>query len=132
MPLTRGRPAREPVARRVLRGERGTVTAELALTLPAVVLVLLLATAVVAASLAQVRCTDAATAAARAAAVGEPQGRVVAIAHELAGPDAQVIVEQDEGWATVTVTRAVHHRVPGLASLRSSATARAPLEMGEP
>src|SRR5690606_25540001 len=69
-------------------GQRGSVTAELALLLPAVVVVLLVCTTLGAAVLGQVRCADAARAAARAAAIGEPASVVQAVARDLAGPDS--------------------------------------------
>ncbi|WP_456847646.1 TadE/TadG family type IV pilus assembly protein, partial [Cellulomonas sp. P5_C6] len=53
------------------RRDRGSVTAELAVGLPAVALLLVAVLTVGAAAVAQTRCTDGARAGARAAALGE-------------------------------------------------------------
>jgi len=87
--------------------DRGSVTAELAVGLPAVVLLLVALLTVASAAVAQTRCTDAARAGARAAALGEPDGEVVATARRLAGDGAAVSVSRSEGWVTVTVSDAV-------------------------
>ena len=87
-------------------GQRGSVTAELALTLPAVVLVLLLVITLGAASVTQLRCTDAARAGARAAALGHSHAQVHQIVTDRAGADAQVQIEpgtDEAGDSTVTV-----------------------------
>lgn len=111
-------------------GQRGSVTAELALLLPAVVVVLLVCTTLGAAVLGQVRCADAARAAARAAAIGEPASVVQAVARDLAGPDVEVVVDEAGGWVEVRVSRPVAGGVPGTASLRARASARAWVEPG--
>ena len=87
--------------------DRGSVTAELAVGLPAVVLLLVALLTVASAAVAQTRCTDAARAGARSAALGEPDGEVVATARRLAGVGAEVAVSRAEGWVTVTVSDAV-------------------------
>lgn len=112
------------------RGERGAVTAELALVLPAVVMVLLVCCTLGAAVLGQVRCADAARAAARAAAIGEPAAVVVAVARELAGPDAAVSVDTDGPWVEVVVSRPVAAGVLGAGTLEARASARAWVEPG--
>jgi Flp pilus assembly protein TadG len=85
----------------------GSVTAELALALPAVVLVLgaLLGTGQVVG--AQLRCVDAARAAARLAARGEPDGPVTAAGKRLAPGGARVEVALGAQVATVTVSTSV-------------------------
>lgn len=110
--------------------DRGSVTAELALGLPAVVLALVVVLLVGGAALAQVRCGDAARAGARAAALGEDPATVVALAQELAGPDAQVTVTTADGWARVTVSRPVASRWLGGGSLTARAEFAVPLEPG--
>lgn len=76
------------------RGERGLATAELAVALPAVVLVLALCLTAMALGVDHVRAEDAARAAARAASRGEP----VEVVRQVAGARAP------EG-ATVTIGR---------------------------
>lgn len=85
-------------------GERGSVTAEFATALPAVVLVLAFALALVAAGTAQLRAYDGARAAAREAAIGSAEARVLEVAREVAGDSAAVTVR---GGSTVAVTVAV-------------------------
>ena len=85
-------------------GERGSVTAELAVGLPAVVLVLVALLTVASAAIAQTRCTDAARAGARAAALGEPDATVTATAQRVAGESATVDVGRGGGWVTVGVS----------------------------
>lgn len=114
------------------RHERGSVTAELALLLPAVVVVLLVCLTLGGAALGQLRCADAARAAARSAAIGEPTSVVVEVARTLAGPDADVTVSRHEQWVEVSVSRPVASSVPGAGSLRARATARAWVEPGGP
>lgn len=115
---------------RTTDGERGTVTVEVALVLPAVVMVLLVCCTLAAAVLGQVRCADAARAAARAAAIGEPAAVVVAVARDLAGDGAQVTVDEDGQWVEVVVTRPLASALPGTGGLRARGSARAWVEPG--
>lgn len=108
--------------------DRGSVTAELALGLPAVVLALLVVLLVGAAAVAQVRCTDAARAAARAAALGEGGAAVVAVATDLAGEGAEVSVTESGGWVNVTVSRPVATGWLGGSALTASASFTLPVE----
>lgn len=87
--------------------QRGSVTAELALCLPAVLLVLVLVITLGAASVAQVRCTDAARAGARAAALGHSAEQVHLIVADRAGPDAQVHIDIGPETARVRVSRSL-------------------------
>lgn len=112
------------------RTERGAVTAELALVLPAVVVVLLVCAALGASALGQLRCADAARAAARAAAIGEPVVVVEDVARDLAGADAQVSVTRDGGWVEVVVSRPVAAGPTWLGELRAEGAARAWVEPG--
>lgn len=84
-------------------GDAGAVTAELAVALPAVVLVLVAVLLVALAGTAQLRVTDAARAGARAAAAGEPDDRVVEIARRTAGSGVSVSVQREDPWVTVDV-----------------------------
>lgn len=103
--------------------ERGSVTAELAVGLPAVVLVLVLVLGVAAAGMTQMRCADGARAAARAAALGADAP--ADDARRVAGGQARVVVARDGPWVTVTVSADVAG-LPG--ALRASATSVARVE----
>jgi Flp pilus assembly protein TadG len=87
---------------------RGAVTAEFAVALPAVLLVLGLLLAGSAAGLTQLRLEEAARAGARALARGEDPAAVGGIVRRLAGESARASVASDAGWLTVTVSGPVH------------------------
>jgi len=110
------------------RGDTGMVTAELAVAIPAVVLVLALCLAGVTVGIDQSRCVDAARVAARSAARGDTTGAVREIA--LAAAPAGATVAVAAGGTLVTVT--VEARSGGwggvLPSWALSARATAPLE----
>lgn len=113
-----GRRRRPPVSLTVLRRDGGMVTAELAVVMPAVVLVLLLVLAGVSAGVTQLRVADAARVAARQAAIGSDD---VAGAAQRVAPGVSVGVERGE-FTCVTVAR----RVPGpLGGLGLTASSRA-------
>lgn len=80
------------------------VTAELAVAIPSVVLVLALCLVAVGAGVDQIRCVDAARIASRAAARGDDTGRVRALAAEAAPAGADVAVATVAGGVRVTVT----------------------------
>ncbi|NNH09127.1 TadE family type IV pilus minor pilin [Cellulomonas fimi] len=107
------------------RGDRGSVTAELAVGLPAVVLLLVLVLAVSAAGLARARCADAARAGARAAALGGPDADPAAAARRVAGGTSEVVVVRDGEWVTVSVSAGIAPggRVLGPVRVSASATA---------
>jgi hypothetical protein len=88
---------------------RGAVTAEFAVALPAVMLLLALLLAGSAAGVTQLRLEEAARAGARALARGEDAGAVGVIVRQLAGDSAASAVASDGDWLTVTVSG----RVPG-------------------
>ena len=79
------------------------VTAELAVALPAVVLVLALCLAGVTAGIDQIRCVDAARVAARSAARGDTPGAVRQVALEAAPSGSTLAVVADSSLVTVTV-----------------------------
>ncbi|WP_329383401.1 pilus assembly protein [Streptomyces sp. NBC_01351] len=85
------------------RGDRGYVTAEAALVIPALVLFAALLVWALMAAAAQIRCVDAARAGARAAARSEPAGVVVAAAEAAAPSGARVELERvgDLWWVRV-------------------------------
>lgn len=102
-------------------GERGSVTAELALALPAVMAVLLVLLSTGQVVLSQVRCVDAARAGARAAARGDPNATVQSLAGALAPDQAIVSVTHDSGLIRVEVIGSVSLVTP---------TVRLPLHCG--
>jgi hypothetical protein len=99
------------------RPERGSVTAEFALSLPAVVLGLVLTLAVGRVATAQVQCADAARAGAREAARGEAVGTVLGEARRLAPPGASVSVTRSGRSVGVEVTAGVGLPLPGSARI---------------
>lgn len=108
------------------------VSAELAVAIPALLLVLAMALGVVRLGIEQVRCVDAARAGARLLARGEPAGAAVAEAQRLA-PGSQVSAAA--GGSRVTVV--VHGAVPSFVSWvgvrpRSQASAVREASLGEP
>lgn len=84
--------------------ESGAVTAELAVTLPAVILLLAFLLAAGAAGITQLRLEEAARAGARALARGETEGEVQGIVQRIGGEEASVHVGSDGDWFSVTAT----------------------------
>jgi hypothetical protein len=80
------------------------VTAELAVAIPSVVLVLALCLVAVGAGVDQIRCVDAARIAGRAAARGDDPARVRALAAEAAPRAAEIAIAGVGGGVRVTVT----------------------------
>lgn len=86
------------------RGEGGSVTAEAAVVLPALVAVAVVLVALIGALGAQLRCVDAARAGAREAARSAPRASVVEVAERAAGTSrAQVSVQGDDQQVRVVV-----------------------------
>ena len=83
---------------------RGAVTAEFAVALPAVLLLLALLLAGSAAGVTQLRLEEAARAGARALARGEDAAAVDVIVRRLAGASAASAVASDGEWVSVTVS----------------------------
>ncbi len=104
-------------------GDSGAVTAELAVALLAVTVLLSGLTSVLAVAVAQVQVTDAAGAGARLAARGESTGRVRTVVGAVAGTSATVNLARGADLTTVTVGRQVTLWLPG--APRVSVTARA-------
>ena len=106
--------------------DAGSVTAELAVGLPVVVLLLVVVLAVVGAGLTRAQCLDGARAGARALALGESSSDAAATARRVAGDGARVRTTRDGEWVTVVVEASVP--VGGLRlgplEARGSATAR--------
>jgi hypothetical protein len=80
------------------------VTAELAVAIPSVVLVLALCLVAVNAAVDQIRCTDAVRLASRAAARGDDAARVQSLAAQAAPAGARVAVSRTGGAVRVTVS----------------------------
>lgn len=99
------------MTRRMGRTDEGTVTAELAVVLPALAVVLVFALWSVAAVMAQLRCVDAAHVAARALARGESSDVSAAAARAAAPVGAQVVVSRSGDVVVVDVRADV--RLPG-------------------
>jgi Flp pilus assembly protein TadG len=115
-----------------LRGtDNGTSTAEMAVVLPALAVVLVFALWSVAAATAQLRCVDAAHTAARALARGESSDASVAAARAAAPAGARVVVSRSGDLVVVEVRATA--RLPGpwssnLAGLSLSGRAVAAVE----
>lgn len=108
--------------------ERGSATAEVAVVLPGVVLLLALVLAAGSGVIAQVRCVDAARTGARLAARGESAPAVMSAARAAAPAGAQVSVAAGRAQVSVTVTAAVRLPLPGVRPLRVRASAISQLE----
>jgi Flp pilus assembly protein TadG len=116
-----------------LRGESGMVTAETAVVLPVLLLVLAGAVAAVTVVGAQLRCVDAAREAARAAARGDSEAQVIAIAGRAApdGARATVSGSGDEVTVSVSATVAPLGLLPLHVSLSAEAVALREPEFGK-
>ena len=86
------------------RRDRGMATAEFAVVLPALVLIIAAGLAMVSVVLAQLRCVDAAREAARAAARGEPPDVVRSAAVRAAPAGARVDIGNAGDEVRVTVS----------------------------
>lgn len=116
-PANRGRRSVRGVGGRLVgRGERGAVTAELALALPVLVLVLLLGIWSIGLVVLNIRCIDAARDVARAVARGEPADQAKAIGRRTV-PNGTISITRDSSDIHVTVTAAPTHKPPLLTLL---------------
>lgn len=88
--------------------DSGSVTAETAVVLPGLLLVLVASLWGVQAAAAQVACVDAARAGARAAARGEPLDAVRAAASSTGPTGARIEVRRGDSFVHVTVVAEVH------------------------
>lgn len=85
------------------RGERGMATAELAVVIPALLVVLALCLAGLGLAVDQVRCVDAARVGARAAARGDPADVAREAAAKVAPADSRIEVDIAGGDVVVEV-----------------------------
>jgi hypothetical protein len=97
-------PALPVPAHRKHRRDRGYVTAETAVAVPALVLLAAALMWAIAAVGGEVRCVDAARAGARAAARSEPEAVVIAVARAAAPCGARVSVRREGDLVRVRVT----------------------------
>ena len=111
------------------RTERGAATAELAVALPSLVIVLAVALAAVDLGLVPVRCVDAARLGARLLARGEPESSVLAEVRAAAPDGARVTVRTSAGRVTVSVSGVVPATLRPLAGVGApNASAQALVE----
>ncbi|OEJ60058.1 hypothetical protein BGM19_20755 [Streptomyces agglomeratus] len=103
------------------RTDRGYVTAEAAVVVPALVLFAMTLVWALVATLAQIQCVDAARAGARAAARQEPQAASAAAARQAAPRGARVTISRDGSRVRV----AVEAPAPGLGALSLTLRAEA-------
>lgn len=108
--------------------DRGSVTAEFALALPAVLVLLALALGAVRVGVSQVQCVDAARAGARVAARGEASDVVRAAALAAAPRGANVSVTRADGSVVVEVSSAQSLAGPLGGSVLARAAATAAVE----
>ena len=94
--------------RRDQGSDRGSVTAEVAVVLPALMIVVAVAVGAVTVVTAQLRCLDAAREAARAAVRSEPDAAVRELAAQAAPAGGIAVVTSDGERVTVTVRATVH------------------------
>lgn len=85
--------------------DRGSATAETAIVLPVVVLMVLVVLVTGAGFGTQVRLENAARAGAREMARGEDQGAAAATAERIGGEGTSVHISTDGAWVRVDVTR---------------------------
>ena len=103
--------------------EAGAVTAEVAVALPAVVVLLAVVLGAAALGLSQLRIEEAARAGAREIMRGESSDVVEGTVRRIAGEQADIAVQSNGSTSTVTVNTAVD--VPVLELLDDSLSARA-------
>jgi hypothetical protein len=121
------------VSRPARSGERGMATAEFAVVLPAIVLVLALSLGALGLAWDQIRCVDAARAGARAASRGDSPGAVLLVAGRAAPAGATVSMATSGDFVRVSVAsrpRVAASLLP--AWLRASSTASAAREPSDP
>lgn len=106
--------------------DRGSVTAEYAVMLPAAALVLIAGLLAGAATMQQVRLEEAAVASVRQLARGEGDADARATARRMAGETTALSSERSAGWVSVTVNHAPPGPLAWWDGWRLDATAHAP------
>lgn len=107
---------------------RGSVTAELAVVLPAVTVLLALLLLGVSTGMLQLRLEEGARAGARALARGDSPGQVTAVVSRVAGDNVSTTVGSSGGYGTVTVRGRTGGALSGLVPWTQKAQATAKLE----
>ncbi|TDQ55354.1 hypothetical protein EV190_101680 [Actinorugispora endophytica] len=110
------------------RRDRGTVTAEIAVALPCLVVVLAVALACVQAATTQLECVDAARIGARALARGQDPSAVRSLVSRVGPRDAVVELSLSSGFAHVSVTAPVRILSGASPPFRVGGTASIPTE----
>jgi hypothetical protein len=103
------------------RGERGSVTAEFAVVLPAVLLVLVLCVGSASVSVQRIAVQSAAASAARVAARGEAGGSAEAVASRV-GSGAAVTLRRDGDFVCATVSAGASFAAARTVGIRVSGT----------
>jgi len=111
---------------------RGSVTAEFAVVLPAITVLLALLLLAGSAGILQIRLEEGARAGARSLARGESSAQAVDAASRLAGQNASVTVELTDGYATVTTTGRTAGPFAAVLAWQQTARATAKVENYEP
>lgn len=103
------------------------MTAEFAVLLPVVTLMIAVVLVVVGCAGAQLRCADAARAGARSAALGDPDSVVATVAQQVGGGAVRIAVHRDGDWVRVEVQQQLGPDLPvlGAITVRGEATGRA-------
>ena len=131
-----GRPPRRVSVRRGrrpahTRSDHGAVTAEYAVLLPTVVLVLVALVATAAVGVQQVRSQDAAGSAARILARGDGETAAAEAVRRMAGESTRLEHTEADGWVSVSVTHAGPGPLGWFDGVRLSAEASAPQQWPE-
>jgi hypothetical protein len=116
--------------RRVKRAERGSITAEVAVVLPALVVLLGLLLGMAHVGVLQLRIEEAARAGAREVMRGEGSASVEQTVRRLAGSEASAQVVSGSGWTTVEVRAHVEGPVVELMNIELVASAGGKEEHG--
>ncbi|MCQ1999668.1 TadE family type IV pilus minor pilin [Arthrobacter zhaoxinii] len=121
-PLGEGKREREGDQDRKRGRERGAATAEFAVALPAIVLVLVGGLTGISAGVTQLRLEEAARAAAREIMRADPAAAEAAV-ERLAGTSAQLVLSEEGQWTAVEVRSVLSLPVLSLLPLELSADA---------
>jgi len=108
--------------------DRGAVTAEFAVLLPAVALLIAAVLVLASCAGAQLRCADAARAGARSAALGDPDSVVAEVAARVGGDGVLVAVRRSEEWVQVEVHRDLGPQLPVIGGITLGSVAAARVE----